>query len=631
MNSVTIQRCISAVPLLFLVLGLVACGGGSSGLDQTRPQSPAEIPNPVEEKSPNILLIMVDDLGFNDLAINNDNTLITTPNLDQLAKNGVRFTRHYATAVCSLARAALLTGQDPARNGYVPNGRGFSPQVTTLPDVLKRAGYVTWHIGKWHLGDLQRGAWPDHQGFDHWFGFLNQWRLAGKQVNGEIQLAPPRYRDPWLESDTEPGAFYRGHLENILTDKAISAIDELQNSGSPWFINLWFYAPHTPIQPAANFAEQYPDTEAGRYRALVHQLDHNIGKILDHLDATGQRENTIIVMVSDNGGTNAQMDNNFPYHGKKATLFEGGLRTPLIIQWPDRDTAGSVYNGIVSIQDIYPTLLESIGLKIPSELDGQSMLGNIQNREEGGYSRTLFWEFGFSSYGVLSQDGRWRLYRGLADSFAPVTLLYDLEVDPYGSKESSPAPLEILEPLLVEYRSWHRDVHRVKTSYKVDASGTGTLTGMDFLRTPGFGAYTFGVGFTDGFYGRLAQQGSIWDVTLNDSVVRANFGDLHLSGVVDSANSCHSVVISGVFARRICSFCGGETMKLSLYVDGQHQQTLEAEGFLEVKDPGIPIDIGWADAAPEGETIFPPVVLSVPIDSSPGWTPESFNKELCRL
>lgn len=357
-----------AAIVLCLTLNLVSCGGGSS-----EPNQPlSETLDSVDNEKPNILLIMVDDLGFNDLAINNDNDLISTPNLDQLAREAVRFTRHYATAVCSPARAALLTGQDPARNGYVPNGRGLSPQLTTLPEVLKEAGYVTWHIGKWHIGDIQREAWPDYQGFDHWFGFLNQWRLAGKQINGEIQLATPRYTDPWLESDTEPGAFYTGHLENILTDKAIATMDGLLNSGSPWFINVWFYAPHNPIHPAKEFAAQFPGTDAGRYQALVYQLDSNIGRIIDHLDSTGQRENTIIVVVSDNGGTNAVMDNNFPYYGQKVTYLEGGLRTPLIIDWPGSDTSGKVYDDIVAVQDIYPTLLDSIALDLPANLDGQS-------------------------------------------------------------------------------------------------------------------------------------------------------------------------------------------------------------------------------------------------------------------
>ena len=141
--------------LVLCVTGSMSACGGSSGSGPKNAQPSSQPPNPIEPEKPNILLIMADDLGYNDLAINNDNTLIYTPNLDQLARQGVRFTRHYATAVCSPARAALLTGQHPARNGYVPNGRGISLQLHTLPDVLKEAGYTTWHIGKWHKGNSE--------------------------------------------------------------------------------------------------------------------------------------------------------------------------------------------------------------------------------------------------------------------------------------------------------------------------------------------------------------------------------------------------------------------------------------------------------------------------------------------
>jgi phosphoglycerol transferase MdoB-like AlkP superfamily enzyme len=160
---------------------------------------------------PNILVIMADDFGFNDLAINNDNKEIDTPNLDQFARDGVRFTRHYAAAVCSPARASFLTGYVPERLGFLPNARGISPQITTLPERLRQEGYTTWHIGKWHIGDLERTAWPDYQGFDHWFGFLNSDRLAGKKLpNGEIELVRARYQNPWLQGDTEPGAPFLG-------------------------------------------------------------------------------------------------------------------------------------------------------------------------------------------------------------------------------------------------------------------------------------------------------------------------------------------------------------------------------------------------------------------------------------
>ena len=208
--------------ILIVVALLIICG---YSLDRLLDLSPIK---------PNILVIMVDDLGYNDLAINNDNTDIDTPHMDQIARDGVRFTRHYATVVCSPARAAFLTGMYPERLGYIPNGPGISPEIITLPERLKEAGYTTWHIGKWHIGDLERTAWPDYQGFDHWFGFLNQWRLAGLHVDSELQMTTPRYNDPWLEGDAESGRFFPGHLENILTDKAIEVISDLQAAQTPW-------------------------------------------------------------------------------------------------------------------------------------------------------------------------------------------------------------------------------------------------------------------------------------------------------------------------------------------------------------------------------------------------------------
>ena len=594
------------------------------------PKSASQSADAREEKRPNILLIMVDDLGFNDLAINNNNSAISTPNLDELAQQGVRFTRHYAKSVCSPARAALLSGQYPERNGYMSDGRGLSEQLTTLPDALKAAGYATWHIGKWHIGDLQRRAWPDYQGFDHWFGFLNQWRLAGKRRNGELELIKPRYLNPWLEGDSEPGAFYKGHLENILTDKTLAVLADLDKADAPWFINLWFYAPHTPIQPAAQFAKLYPDSDAGRYRALVHQLDHNIGRILDRLDHSGQRDNTIVVVVSDNGGTNRQFDNNFPYFGRKTMLNEGGLRTPLIIQWPASATAGTVYNEVISTEDIYPTLLESIGLDRPSELDGRSLYKAIQQPQKKRPGRTLFWESGPSNYGLLSANGRWRLFQPWTYTVEPPPpLLYDLDLAPSGELEVSPSPARRVETLLKEMWSWRRDVHQVKTTYKATTAGVGTLTGMDFLRTPGFGGYTFGVGFSGEIQGNLVKQENIWQMNIDDSVVHLAFGDIELQGVIDTDKNCHSAVVSGFFAHHLSSFGGPTTSRVSLYIDGQHRQTVEVDRAIEVEDITMPMVLGSAGILAGSAQIYKPVILNVPIESSAGWTLDSLGDELC--
>ena len=154
------------------------------------------------DSKPNILLIVLDDAGYSDVAgFGRDDA--PTPNIKQIANEGVRFTRHYADSTCRPARLALLTGRESARVAQNPDFRGISPEIITLPEALKNAGYKTTHIGKWHLGDAVRAAWPDKQGFDNWFGFLNQFQLKGPDKNGSFTKRPT-YIDPWLQSDSTP-------------------------------------------------------------------------------------------------------------------------------------------------------------------------------------------------------------------------------------------------------------------------------------------------------------------------------------------------------------------------------------------------------------------------------------------
>lgn len=602
----------------------------SNFTDQTMPSLVAvfEPDVPVQR---NILTIMVDDLGYNDLGINNSNAAIHTPNMNNLAREGTRFTRHYAAAVCSPARASFLTGLNPARLGYLPNGRGISPEIVTIAERLQQEGYSTWHIGKWHIGDLDRIAWPDHQGFDHWFGFLDQWRLAGVHVDGELQLAQPRYVDPWLESDSVPGQHYSGHLENILTDKAIVVLSDLNATQAPWFLNLWFYAPHSPISPANDFALKYPDTADGKYRALIEQLDNNVGRVLAHLKSLQALENTIVVLVSDNGGAFGRVeneDNNAPYFGFKSSLNEGSLRTPLIVRWPEGSLSGKVFSDTISIADLYPTILESNGMAVPDGLDGFSFFASIKGLEPAP-QRSLFWEHVGSSYGVLSSDSRWRLYDRIP--FWGVEVgpnLFDLEQDPTGSAKLASIPPLQLALMEDEYSSWYRDVHVVQTNLIQDELGVGELTGMDLLRTPGFGPYTFGVGIDKDFFGQLAAQGDIWSISRSSDTVFAEFGDMILSGDVGSAAGCHSVVVSGEFVRKLNHTQGPDSMRLTLYIDGQEVQYAEIEATLAVPDPTIATEIGDFTIIGNG-VIFAPVVLNRSVDASSAWTVESFSDELC--
>lgn len=587
---------------------------------------------PVATK-PNILLIMADDLGYNDLAINNDNTTIHTPNMDQLARDGVRFTRHYASSVCSPARAALLTGFYPERLGYLPNGRGISPEIETLPERLREEGYTTWHIGKWHIGDLERTAWPDHQGFDHWFGFLNQWRLAGVHVDGELQMAAPRYEDPWLQGDTEPGRNFTGHLENILTDKAVAVLSELNAAQAPWFLNLWYYAPHGPVTPASEFAQNYPDTPAGRYRALVNQLDHNVGRVLAHLQQLGALENTLVVLVSDNGGTSSLVDSNTPFSGAKATLTEGGMRTPLVIKWPDDAINGQVIPDVVAIEDIYPTVLQSIGVALPAGLDGSSFYTAVEQRVPVGL-KERYWDHimtsEWTSYTGLSADGRWRILQHYPIwGVIPDPYIFDLELDPTSTLPVEPPPPLQLAQMLGNYHAWYTDVHTVKTTYAANTNGSGVVTGMDFLRTPGFGGYTFGIGLPDEYEGPVAAQAGVWSMNRTGNTVTAQFGDLVLHGEIQNANSCHSIAVSGSFDRMNGSNADQSLMKLTLYIDGMAVQSAEVEAALPVDDPTVETIIGDPLNAANTSVLAPPIIMNTTLTASPVSTPQSFSQRLC--
>jgi arylsulfatase A-like enzyme len=616
--------------ILLIAFSVVACGGGSGSDSNSVPEQKIPVSDVTEaNEKPNILVMMVDDLGYNDLAINNDNTDIDTPNMDQIARDGVRFTRHYAAAVCSPARASFLTGLYPERVGYLPNGRGISPGIVTLPERLREAGYTTWHIGKWHIGVLERTAWPDHQGFDHWFGFLNQWRLAGVHENGELQFARPRYNDPWLEGDSEPGKNYTGHLENIQTDKAIAVLSELNAAQAPWFLNLWFYAPHTPVQPASEFATLYPDTDAGRYQALVNQLDTNIGRVVSHLESLGELENTIIVVVSDNGGTSSSVDSNAPYAGHKPSVTEGGLRTPLIIRWSDETLNHQVFSDIISIEDLYPTLLASIGVAPPANLDGNSFYNSIAQLEPSP-RKARFWELGAQSYGALSADGRWRLHQ--PPPYFGITLapkLYDLELDPTATQYLVPTPAAELAQITASYEVWYRDVHTVETHYVPDENGSGVLTGMDFLRTPGFGGYTLGIGIPDVLYGQIVAQAGVWEMSRAGNTVMAQFGDVILSGDIQDARNCHSVVVTGFFSRYISASSSPDNIRLSLFIDGIETQSVEVAKALATPDPTIETIVGDPSNPAQSSTLLPPVIMNTELTAATPWTLAAFSQELC--
>jgi len=444
-------------------------------------------------QQPNILLIVLDDLGFNDLGANG-NPLAPTPRLDTLAEQGIRYTRHYTDSTCSVARVALLTGRFPAYNGFRPSNLGLSPDTPTLANSLQKAGYLTQHIGKWHVGNATLAQSPKQAGFDHWFGFLTQFELQGASADG-LHFKRPTYRNPWLQGDQQPMKQYPGQLTDILTQHAIDFLNTRtyqQNAeAQPWFLNLWYYAPHAPIQPSKVFEDRHPSTDAGRYYALIEQLDSNIGLLLETLDKNQQTRNTLVIVVSDNGGTNFEVDNNYPFYGRKTQFHEGALHTPLMIRWPHHINSKEVSDNRVSIMDIYPTLADAAGLSISHPLDGTSLFAT--NRPP---TKNLYWEYTTSEYhmySVLSADSRWRL---LTNGFGEDMILNDLQADSRGEKNVAAMHPHVVKTLTQQYITWRHGARVVKPVRQSTKHGGQVLTGSDLQRSPGYNGYTFAMAVT---------------------------------------------------------------------------------------------------------------------------------------
>jgi arylsulfatase A-like enzyme len=492
------------------------------------------------------LLIVLDDAGYSDIAgFGRDDA--PTPNIKQIANEGVRFTRHYADSTCRPARLALLTGRESARVAQNPDFRGISPEMITLPEALKTAGYRTFHIGKWHLGDAVRDSWPDKQGFDSWFGFLNQFQLKGPDKNGDFTKRPT-YIDPWLQSDSTPLQQYHGHLEDILAAHVVDTINNAEKT-QPWFINYWLFAPHHPSTASEEFLKKYPDTPEGKYRALLAQADAEIGKTLQALRNSKQLDNTLIVVVSDNGGTNQMMNNNAPYAGVKGEFREGSLRTPLIIRWPDKRAAGKQLGDVVAIQDIYPTLLQSAGMNPEKNIDGQ----DLQPLLTGGKiaPRKLIHEigsFGLFNYSLLAANGQWRASPGE---------LYALEKEPSGATNVAKQFSAQSQQMENEYTQWRNEKTKLALQYTpATEQDAAYVAGDDFRRAPGYGAFSVAIGaimpdkkLTEAAY--LVWQKNIWSLAYNpDNTLTLQIGnDRITSQPLKPDGQCVPIVLSTWYTR----------------------------------------------------------------------------------
>jgi arylsulfatase A-like enzyme len=389
------------------------------------------------ETRPNILFILADDLGYGDVSAYHPSD-VSTPNMDRIGAQGMLFTTMRANCtVCSPSRAALLTGRYADRVG-VPgvirtqpeDSWGYlDPKIPTLADELKKAGYRTAIIGKWHLG-LESPNLPNERGFEFFHGFLGDMM--------DSYTTHLRHGKNYMRRNTEV-IEPKGHATDVFSDWAVEYLrEQAKTKDQPFFLYLAYNAPHFPIEPPAEWLARVkaraPQLNEARAKnvALVEHLDDRIGRVLAALKETGLEENTVVVFSSDNGGSLPHAQNNDPWRGGKQDHYDGGLRVPFMVRWPAQIKAGSRSDYAGLNFDLFPTFLELAGAKQVADLDAVSLVlvlkgGAITTprelyftRREGGMT------YGGKTYEAIIR-GDWKLMQN--DPFSPLEL-YNLKSDP---------------------------------------------------------------------------------------------------------------------------------------------------------------------------------------------------------
>jgi arylsulfatase B len=416
----------------FLLPGLVA----SALLGYTAPRAPAAQDGDKAPRPPNIIVILADDLGYADLGCQGCKD-IPTPQIDSLAKNGVRFTDGYVSSpYCSPSRAGILTGRYPQRFGHEFNTPGRRTDVglplteTTLADRLKAIGYATGIVGKWHLGAGTQFH-PLRRGFDEFFGFAHEGHFyVGPRYKGDLtsSLRPrePEYDrlNPILRG-TEP-VDEPDYLTEAFTREAIAFIKK--HRARPFFLYLAYNAVHSPMQAIPKYLERcaaIPDKKRRVFAAMLAALDDGVGAVLRALRDAGIEENTLVFFLSDNGGPTAELtSSNLPLRGFKGQCLEGGIRVSFIVQWKGGLPAGKVYHQPIIALDILPTALAAARGKLPEDgkTDGVNLLPYLTGGNAKPPHALLFWRLGSQA---AVRKGNWKLLRNGNDGVQ----LFDLAAD----------------------------------------------------------------------------------------------------------------------------------------------------------------------------------------------------------
>ncbi|RLD30441.1 MAG: arylsulfatase [Bacteroidetes bacterium] len=387
-----------------------------------------------ENRQPNILIILADDMGYGDLGCMGSK-VIKSPNIDRLAEKGIMFTSAYVTAsVCAPSRAGLLTGRFPHRFGFEDNlnhwnedspsqekFHGLNPSELTIADHLKKAGYQTALIGKWHLGSADVHH-PNNRGFDYFCGMIGGGHNYFLDENKNH-----------LERNGLPiTSFSNDYITDFFTDEALQWIEDKKDT--TWFLFMSYNAPHTPMQAKEEDLKAFPHIkDKGRrtYAAMVQALDRGVGEIIQKLKDEGLYENTLVVFFSDNGGATINHSWNGPLSGCKGNCREGGIRVPMIWQWPDQIPANKRNNAVVSSLDLLPSFLSAAGTlpieamdksgnkEVPRTYDGINILPLIKGEQQAS-PRRLFWRLQGQAAILDGKDKLIRLSHKPAEYFRPI-------------------------------------------------------------------------------------------------------------------------------------------------------------------------------------------------------------------
>jgi arylsulfatase A-like enzyme len=416
------------------------------------------VPGRAADPPPNIVFFMADDLGYADLSCYGRRDY-STPNVDRIAAGGTRFLQGYAnSAVCSATRTALITGRYQYR---LPVGLeepitsastrkiGLPPEHPTMPSLLRKAGYGTTLIGKWHLGRLPDFG-PLQSGYDHFYGFRGG---SLDYYTHKFGPASSNTDDLW---DGDVKIQQNGYLTDLLGDRAVAAVNDYAKAKQPFLLSLHFNAPHWPWEAPGDEAEalrikslfHYDGGSQKTYARMVMHMDLQVGRVLEALDVNGLAGNTIVVFTSDNGGE--RFSDTWPFTGRKTELLEGGLRIPAIVRWPGRVPPGTTNDQVMISMDWLPTFLAAAGTTSDANYpsDGMNLVPSL-TENAAPVTRKLYWRYKNNDQQAL-RDGDWKYLKIRGNTF-----LFNVADDQLERANLKERRKDIYDRLVADYAAWN--------------------------------------------------------------------------------------------------------------------------------------------------------------------------------